>query len=273
MVQHRTKRRSRSLLIALLTWLAPSIGGCAATSVFSISAATPPKVGRPTEVAVYEVAFAPSKIEQSQSAIADIDRPNLSLASLYQPDHFTAERQAVRDLTDQVITKLIDLKFDARKLPRGTLPPNGALVIDGRLLRLDEGDALSRLVIGFGVGASQIDSEVRVYQVNSGAANELLDFKVHSDTGKMPGHAVTMGVGAALTGGTSLMGAAVSGMISGADFWRSMIRSQTNSMANRIVGFVSEYAATQGWVNQSQADLLYQPQSLQDAAKFFSRFK
>jgi len=270
---HIEQGGDRALLIALLTLLAPSIGGCAATSVSSISAATPPKVGRPTEIAVYEVALAPFDLEQSQSAIPDTDRPNLTLAKLYQPDHFTVEREAVGDLTDQIMAKFLDLKFDAQKLSRDTLPPDGALVIDGRLLRLDEGDALSRLVVGFGVGASQIDGEVRVYEVNSGAANELLDFKVHSDTGKMPGHVVTMGVGAALTGGASLMGAAASGMMAGADFWRSMIRSQTNSMANRIVGFVSEYAATQGWVNQSQADLLYQPQSVQDAAKFFGRFK
>ena len=210
-----------------------------------------------------------------QRLLTDIREHQVDVVVVYKVDRLT---RSLADFAKMVEIfdargKFLDLKFDAQKLSRDTLPPDGALVIDCRLLRLDEGDALSRLVVGFGVGASQIDGEVRVYEVNSGAANELLDFKVHSDTGKMPGHAVTMGVGAVLTAGASLMGAAASGMMAGADFWRSMIRSQTNSMANRIVGFVSEYAATQGWVNQSQADLLYQPQSVQDAAKFFGRFK
>ena len=225
---------------------------------------------RPSQFVIYEFAVTPAEMMQNQSTVNGIYHSDTLRVEQHEQDRSATEREAAGELTDDLVNKLTNLNFDAKKFPRGTLPPDGALVIDGQLLNIDEGDLVSRLVIGFGLGASQLDGQVRIYQIVLGVPTKLLDFKVHTDSGRMPGEVVTTGLGAAISGGTTLAGAAASVGLTGIDVHRSTLQSLTNSMANRIVGYFSQYAATQGWVNQSQADLLYQPQSVQNAARFFN---
>ena len=225
---------------------------------------------RPSQFVVYEFAVSPTEVMQNQSIVDGAYHSDTLRDERHEQGQSATGREAAGELTDDLVKKLTDLNFDAKKLPRGKLPPDGALVIDGQLLNIDEGNLVSRLVIGFGLGASQLDGQVKVYQMVLGVPTELLDFKVHSDSGRMPGEVVTTGLGAAISGGTTLASAAASAGLTGIDVHRSTLRSLTNSMANRIVGYFSQYAATQGWINQSQADLLYQPQSVQDVARFFN---
>ncbi len=225
---------------------------------------------RPSKLVVYEFAVSPPEMIQNQRIVDGAYQFNTWNLEQQERSRLATEREAAGDLTDDLIKKLTDLSFNAMKLPRGTAPPNDALVIDGQLLNVDEGDIVSRLLIGFGLGASQLDGRVKVYQMVLGAPTALLDFKVHTDSGKMPSDVVTTGLGAAISGGTTLVSAATSGGLTSIDLYRSTIRSLTSLMANRIVGYFSQYAATRGWVNQGQADLLYQPQSVQDVARFLN---
>src|SRR5262249_10576808 len=78
---------------------------------------------------------------------------------------------------------------------------------DGQFTDINEGNKLRRLVVGLGMGQSQVDANVQVYQVVNGTKTQIMDFKTHADSGKMPG-ALIMGAPGAAVGGTALVGSA-----------------------------------------------------------------
>jgi hypothetical protein len=161
--------------------------------------------------------------------------------------------ETAQDLSDALVKKLTALGFNAEQLPRGTPAPDGALVVDGKFLNVDEGNRLRRLVIGFGAGASKLDTDVNVYQVSNGAPTQLLDFTTHAESSKMPGAAVTMGAGAAAQGGATVAAGAASAGIAGVKTYRSTVGFLADSTAKQIVAYFSQYAAGQGWISQDQA--------------------
>ena len=82
-------------------------------------------------------------------------------------------------------------------------------------------------MIAFGLGAS-LDGQVKVYEMFYGVPAELLHFKVQTDSGRMPGEMVTTGLGAAISGGTTVASAAATVGLTGIDVHRSTVQSLTN---------------------------------------------
>jgi hypothetical protein len=68
---------------------------------------------------------------------------------------------------------------------------SNTLIVDGAFTDISEGNRLRRMVIGLGVGASVVDTQVGLYQYANGASTQLLTFTTHADSGKMPGAGIT----------------------------------------------------------------------------------
>jgi hypothetical protein len=86
--------------------------------------------------------------------------------------------------------------------------PSATLAVDAKAKDLK---AQGENVIGFGAGASRVDTEAHVYY--GPGRRKLLDFGTHADSGKMPGAAATMGAGDVVEGGvTTGMAATNSGL-------------------------------------------------------------
>ena len=76
--------------------------------------------------------------------------------------------------------------YNAICAQRGTFVAGGnILIVDGALTNISEGNRLRRLVIGFGTGASTLDSNVSMYQRIGGNLNQVLAFSTHADSGKI----------------------------------------------------------------------------------------
>ncbi len=115
---------------------------------------------------------------------------------------------------------------------------------------MDEGNRLGRIVIGFGAGASKLDTEVGVYY--EARRRKVLDFKTHADSGKLPGAAATMGAGAAVAGGITAGGLAASAAAGTVKEYHSEIERMAGHSADQAVAYLSEFFAKQGWIRPDQ---------------------
>src|SRR2546428_4103288 len=79
----------------------------------------------------------------------------------------------------------------------------------GQFLTMDEANRLRRMVIGFGVGGTDLRTKVQVYQGTEAAPLLLQEFETKAESSKKPGMGPMVGVGAAATSAASA--AAVSG--------------------------------------------------------------
>src|SRR2546425_9517270 len=89
------------------------------------------------------------------------------------------------------------------------MPTARTVIIHGQFLTIDEGNRLRRMVIGFGVGGTDLRTKVQVYQGTEAAPLLLQEFEAKAESSKKPGMGPMAGVGAAATSAASA--AAVSG--------------------------------------------------------------
>src|SRR6202008_4292947 len=98
----------------------------------------------------------------------------------------------------------------------------------------DEGAAGRRIMIGFGVGNSTLDTQVQVYRISNGARQRVLEFTTHADSGKLPGTALTMGAGALVTGGATLAGGAAAGGVAGGKAYLGRVSYLADKTADQV---------------------------------------
>ena len=241
-------RNALSILAVLL------ILGCASATVTPEKVVAPATPVRPKRIVVYDFVVSPAEVRLNQSVV---QRTFHSVQSSESPQHARLEtaHAVAHDLASALVKDLQDLGFTVEKLPRGTAVPGNALILDGEFLNVDEGNQLKRLVIGFGAGASKIDTRVQVYQVTEGVPRRVLEFDVHVESGKLPGAAVTLGAGAVATGAVSATSAAAAGGLAGVKAHQSSLGALTDKAAEEIAAYLSQYFAKQGWISPDKAQV------------------
>ena len=75
----------------------------------------------------------------------------------------------------------------ARVLADGEKVPRTGLLVDGRLLRTNQGSRALRLGIGFGLGRTHMDTSVRVFNLAKSAEKPWLTFKTTGGSNMEPG--------------------------------------------------------------------------------------
>lgn len=127
------------------------------------------------------------------------------------------------------------------------------LLVTGRLVKVDEGNRLTRVAIGLGAGESRLATEVRVYRVTNGERAEVLRFTTRANSGKMPGVAASLGAGELFIGPITLLTGAEEALSSGQKIYVSQIDYLANKTGDEVANYLSEYAASEGWITQRQA--------------------
>ena len=200
---------------------------------------------RPQQIIVYNFAVTESELKENQGSVKKVPDEGISAGERHE-----IGRQAANALAEELVRGLHDLGFTAERKPRGTPIGSHQLLIDGMFLDVDEGSLLKRLVIGFGVGASKIDTEVHVRYGTE--HRKALDFRTHADSGKMPGAAATMGAGAVVQGGVTAGMAATSAGAGAVKAYHSEVERMAAHSAHQAVAYLSEFFAKQGWIHPDQ---------------------
>lgn len=233
------------LLSALL------IVGCASATVTPEAVAPPVTEARPARIVVYDFAVSSAEVTLNQSIL---QRTYRTAQSNETPQHGQLEmgHAVAKDLADSLVTDLQSLGFTVEKRRRGTLEPGNVLIVEGEFLNVDEGNRLRRLVIGFGSGASKLDTRVKVYQVSGGSPRRVLEFQTHVESAKMPGAAVTMGAGAAATGAVTAGSAVAAAGMAGVKAHQSSMGALTDETSEQVTAYLSQYFAKQGWISSDK---------------------
>ena len=223
--------------IALLFFVA----ACGQTSVRPLSRPEITHLSRPARLLVYEFAMSDAVVKEYQGILRQ--QPA-------EKDPAARENQIKRHATDAATTELVNglrgLGFTVALVARGTPAQDDDLQIDGQFVTVDQGNPLRRLLIGFGSGASKVESRMAVY--HGAERQKLLEFTTQSDSGKLPGVAATMPAGAVVQGGVTA-GAIVGGAVgTGIEAYRTDVAQMAKSCAEQSVRYLSEFFATQGWI-------------------------
>jgi hypothetical protein len=238
------------LLKRLRTFLTPALLlstiGCAQTSVRPLARTVDTGLAPPTRILVYDFAVSETEVKEYQGVMRQqpsnrnsIDRQRL------------LGQKAADTMAAHLVNGLRRLGFTVERAGRHDAINDGDLRIDGRFIRVDEGNPLRRLVIGFGAGASGMEIQVQVFQGRP--QQKILEFAARADSGKMPGAVATVpassaapiGVGIGITVGNAATTVFQNDLTS--------VERMAVSSADQTVRYLSEFFASQGWIAADQA--------------------
>ena len=221
------------------------LAGCARASVAQQSQSIPLVSARPTNIVVYPFAVNTADVTLNQSIV---QRAYRSLSNADVPaQQAQIAHDTAQDICNRAAAELTQKGYRALCQERG-VPAIGSnvIVVDGVFTNINEGNRLRRLVIGFGAGASVLDTEVDVAQKTVDGTRQVMAFTTHADSGKMPGAAVTAGAGAAAGGSAAVIGGA-NAALGGAKTYTSATRYLAEKTSDQIVKSIIQYYSQQGW--------------------------
>lgn len=229
------------LPVALLFFIA----ACGQTAVRPLSRIRDTHLPSPARILVYDFTMDDAVVKEYQGIL----RQQPAETNLAEREG-QIKRHAADAATGELVKGLRDLGFTVAQVARGTAVANDELLIDGKFLTVDQGNPLRRLLIGFGSGASKVETRVELYHGTE--RRKLLDFTTRSDSGKMPGAAATVPANAAVQGGVTA-GVIASGAIgTGYEAYRTDVSQMARATAEQSVRYLSEYFAKQGWIRTDQ---------------------
>ncbi len=226
--------------------IAAVAAGCAGAKVSQTQLTGPVFDQRPAQIVVYPFAIDPNEVSLNQSILQKAYR-GMTGANQTQEQQQLGH-QTAQNLCIQIAANLSTKGYPAACQPRGTDVADNSLIVDGYFTDISEGNRLRRMVIGFGVGASTLDTTVNVYQKSDQIAREVLQFDTTADSGKMPGAAV-MGAPGMAVGGTAAVAATVGANVAmgGAKAYTSSTGFLVGKTADQTVDAVVQFYTEHNW--------------------------
>jgi hypothetical protein len=155
----------------------------------------------------------------------------------------STEIEAAGKLQKDLVSALLAAKVPASVGTNYQPGMSNALLLTGQFLTINEGDKMQRMAIGLGVGASYLETQAQLRDLNRPEDLPLLSFTTQADSGNAPGAAVSGGVGAA-AGGVAAVGAGVSG----ARASRTGTDADVQHTADQIADYIKKYYQKNGWL-------------------------
>lgn len=152
----------------------------------------------PSRILVYDFATSPAEVSADSAAAGRlsgaVDDPQST------PQRQQLEHEIAEVVANRVVAELQELDLPAMRW-RGPPPVgNNIYTLEGQFLTIDEGNAMHRMIIGFGVGGTELRVLVQAYRVHAGRKELLGEAEVSSESSSRPGLAATLPVGSAISG-------------------------------------------------------------------------
>jgi hypothetical protein len=236
-------RLGRAIALSLLL-----LGGCASTRVDQRQVSTSPEpLPKPERILVYDFAVSPDDVRLNQGPLARVQ--HLVRDTAPTDEELRVGREVAAALSEALVQRLGALGLPAERASGLQPTPDGTLRIEGQFLSIDEGNRARRMIIGFGLGNTEVKTLVQVSLGRAGESSVVQAFETTAEGSKMPGMAAMMGVGAAARGAAGLATAAgVSGGAHAADEWRASVEAEARRTAEALVTRLAQFFAAQGWV-------------------------
>jgi hypothetical protein len=194
-------------------------------------------MARPQRIIVYDFATGPTDVQVSGA----LNEGEVALSQA-QPDLLA---EAVADsVAARLVENIQSLGLPAERVADAGVPDVGDLVIEGDFVRVDAGSRTLRFVVGFGAGASEVRTRVRMFRVTADGWVPVKHFDTVATSSRMPG--VAFGAASAAATGSAVSAATSAGSGALREF-RSAIDADARRTAQEIAGRVSELQTAQGW--------------------------
>jgi hypothetical protein len=200
----------------------------------------------PGRILVYDFSFDAGDVTANQGILARVVAKAKGTDANAEANEIG--RQVAERLSGDLVDELRKSGLAAVRADAATSMHEADVLVRGHFVDIDEGNRARRMVIGFGAGASKLDADVQVEQQSTAGLRQLLQFRTHADSGKMPGAAATMGVGAAAQGGMTAGMTAANVAVGGAKAYGSQVEVLASDTADKVAAFIADFARRQGWI-------------------------
>ncbi|MET0153668.1 MAG: DUF4410 domain-containing protein [Candidatus Binatia bacterium] len=186
-----------------------AFAGCAPTSISpSMMSAPPSSLGKPARIAVYDFVVEANDVSPNNAPLSRLVR---LVGSSQTTEQVNVGRSVANTLAVELVASLKDLGLPVERASSGQVA-DGTLAIEGQFVTIDEGNRLRRVAIGFGAGASDVQTHVQLYLGTPTGPRLVDEFESDAGSSRKPGAAVTMGASSVVGAGVAAAGAAQGGM-------------------------------------------------------------
>jgi hypothetical protein len=220
--------------------------GCASTNVTSDSQYQG-FLPKPNEVLVYNFAVSPDEVTLDSSITADIQ----GLVNNNKAPRTDQERAIGQQVADALANHLVT-EIQALGLPasRASGPPPAAgntLEIKGQFVSVDEGNQTERVVIGLGLGRTDVKTLTQVYDYQGGKSTLVSQCGINAASGRKPGAAETMGAGG-VAGNLAVSAVVSTGAAVGSEAFSANVDADASRTAKKIAAQLNDLFLSQGWI-------------------------
>jgi hypothetical protein len=218
--------------------------GCASSGVAQRQSTVEAEgLTRPELVVVYDFVGTPDDLP-SDSVIA---RYYERRAVPQTPAQVELGRRLGRLVANYLVSDLQAAGIPAKHVDSAPVPLIGDAVIRGEFIAVNEGNRLTRVLIGFGTGAAVMKTLAETYQVTANGLRPLGSAQIEAGGGKLPGMLVPVGVGAAA--GSIATSAVIGGGSNIAqEVGPETIEAAARRTAKEISGLIVDAYKTRGWL-------------------------
>lgn len=219
--------------------------GCSSTNVVNKQQLVYEKLPRPGTIWVYDFVANPADVPTDASLSGKISDPSKPLT----PEEIKIGQQLGKSIAEQLVKQINDMGLYAEDADSLSKPKVNDIVIRGYLYSLESGNAAQRIFIGFGYGASQLNTMIEGYQMTANGLRKLGSANLDSAGGEMPGGGAT-GVASLLIFGNPIaliVGPAIKGAqeLGGGP----ALEGRVKDTATKIADGLKIRFQKQGWIN------------------------
>lgn len=238
----------RRLLRAAL--LALPVAACSQARIVEEQAYAGPRLPSPSRILVRDFAVSPADVQLDQGIRGRVEQ-SFSAASP-EEQRLSAARAAASALAEAQVQALrASPDLPVERIPPGAAPmPGRSLLVEGRLLAVEEGNRTQRVMIGFGRGQARMEAEAALYWIEPGAAPRRIEaFDGTTDSGRAPGMAASLGVGVGAAARRLASSAALGGGAHAAiEGSRADDIDEAKRIGTALGAKVKQFCVAQGWV-------------------------
>lgn len=203
----------------------------------------------PARILVYDFATHPGDVSLDGAVGSRIARS--VRGSEVSQEEGALGRAAAAALAESVVEGLVELDLPAERADDETRMGGTLLGVEGQFVTIDEGNRTKRLLIGFGMGAGKLRTEVQFYAIERGYRRLAREFSTVAEGSKLPGATTPIGVGAA-AGAVGRGAAIAAGKTVASEALGESVKAGTKRTAKQIVREIALFHAERGWLPEDR---------------------
>jgi len=236
-----TRSTQRGLTGLGLVMMAALAFGCAAARVQNVQKAGATNLPQPGRVVVFDFDTGAADVVVGTSPRRSVR----NAVGLYVQEPDTLAQAVADSLASQLVDALKASGFNAVRAAKATPPQANDLVLQGQFVQIDQGSATQRFVIGFGVGATELRTQVQLFQVDADGWQPVKQFDTVAAGARFPGAAFFVGGGA--IAGTAATSAVITSGVGAVREVRASIDADARRTSEQIASKLTELSTAQHW--------------------------